>query len=346
MANYKCDTCGNVYKYKRNLKRHVNEKHGDIERWNCVEVSCKSTFLRRTSLSKHLVLTHGYSSLRAREFACRASRGDIHADSDLEDISADDSVFDLYDDIERLRAQDKSIVDFELDYLDDIRLGYDAEEANNVSASETVIEEKVENEPEICKVLDDVKMRDNSVQTDDEINDHHDGLENVHVSNVPSDAEQKITNNDMEENEKSEMVNKENDDEMSADYAIISGCESDDGFSCGDSFNSDGVATNGEYSINSDDMAINSHGSVIGDATTGGNGLVNVDDVSNGSVNGDSDEDNFIDISSDEDDGAVVLLELHTLTQTFVYTITRQVQYLNGQAVNVITTAEGEYFEN
>ena len=50
---------------------------------------------------------------------CRASRGDIHADSDLEDISADDSVFDLYDDIERLRAQNKSIIDFELDYIDE-----------------------------------------------------------------------------------------------------------------------------------------------------------------------------------------------------------------------------------
>ena len=154
------------------------------------------------------------------------------------------------------------------------------------------------------------------------------------------------------------MVNKESDDEMSADYAIISGCESDDGFSCGDSINSDGVATNGEYSINggaainsdcsinNDDMAINSDGSVIGDATTGGYGLINVDDVSNGSVNGGSDEDNFIDISSDEDDGAVVLSELHTLTQTFVFTITRQIQYLNGQVVNVITTAEGDYFEN
>ena len=180
-------------------------------------------------------------------------------------------------------------------------------------------------------------MRDSSVQTDDdETNDHvnDDGLENVHVSDVASDAEQKITDNEftnMKENEQSKMVNKENDDEMSADYAIIGGCESDDGFSCGDSINSDGVVTNGEYSINggesinsdcsinSDDMAINSDGLAIGDATTGGNGLVNVDDVSNGSVNGGSDEDNFIDISSNEDDRAVVLSKLHTLANFCVY---------------------------
>ena len=154
MANYKCDTCGNVYKYKRNLKRHVNEKHGIIERWTCVEVSCNSTFLRRTSLSKHLVLTHGYSSLRPREFACRALRGDIHIDSDLGDVRDDDSVFDLFDEIERLQAQEKSINDFELDYVDDI--SNDLEVDNNVDAARTVVEESVEND--IDFVLNEVNM--------------------------------------------------------------------------------------------------------------------------------------------------------------------------------------------
>ena len=52
---------------------------------------------------------------------------------------------------------------------------------------------------------------------------------------------------------------------------------------------------------------------MLGDATTGGNGFINVDDVSNDSVNGAADKDNFIDISSDEDDEAVVLSELHIL---------------------------------
>ena len=75
------------------------------------------------------------------------------------------------------------------------------------------------------------------------------------------------------------MENKEQDDVMSVDY----GCESDDGFSCDGSINSDSVATKGDCSINggaatnivcsinSYDMAINGDGSVIGDATTGGN---------------------------------------------------------------------------
>ena len=49
---------------------------------------------------------------------------------------------------------------------------------------------------------------------------------------------------------------------------------------------------------------------------------------------------NFIDISSDEDDEAVVLSELHTLTQTVVFMIIRQIR-----VVNVITTAEGKYFD-
>ena len=149
------------------------------------------------------------------------------------------------------------------------------------------------------------------------------------------------------------MEHKEKDDEMSVDCEIIRGCEADDGFSCDDSINSDGVATKGDClinggaatnidcSINSYDMAINGDGSVIGDATTVGSGLVNVGDDSNRSIDGGMDADNIIDISSDEDDGAVVLSELHTLTQTVVFMITRQIR-----VVNVITTAEGKYFDN
>ena len=38
MPVHKCDTCGQSYGYKRNLKRHMNEKHADIEHWNCVGV--------------------------------------------------------------------------------------------------------------------------------------------------------------------------------------------------------------------------------------------------------------------------------------------------------------------
>ena len=63
-----CDTCGNKYKYKRNVARHINEKHGHSEHWNCVELGSESKCIRRSYmyLVKHLILKHGYSSLNAR----------------------------------------------------------------------------------------------------------------------------------------------------------------------------------------------------------------------------------------------------------------------------------------
>ena len=54
---YGCDTCRNKYKYKLNLTRHINEKHGHAELWNCVESGCKSKCIRRSILVKYLILT-------------------------------------------------------------------------------------------------------------------------------------------------------------------------------------------------------------------------------------------------------------------------------------------------
>ena len=62
--------------------------------------------------------------------ACRAPRGDRVQQTYYEDISEDDSFFDLIDDMERLRSQDERIADFELDYLDNITLGH-VDEVNN-----------------------------------------------------------------------------------------------------------------------------------------------------------------------------------------------------------------------
>ena len=53
---YSCDTCRNKYKYKLNFTRHINEKHGHAELWNCVESGCKSKCIRRSYLVKYLTL--------------------------------------------------------------------------------------------------------------------------------------------------------------------------------------------------------------------------------------------------------------------------------------------------
>lgn len=156
MPDYMCDTCGKSYQYKRNLKRHVNEKHCTVEHWNCVEKNCKSKFIRRNYLSKHLILTHGYTTLRAKEVACRAPRGDLQQEAYYEDISEDDSVFDLIGTINEIKSQPRfyeKIDDFELDYLDNIVL----ESANKkVVNNDSEIENCVVTDGEIenCAVTD------------------------------------------------------------------------------------------------------------------------------------------------------------------------------------------------
>lgn len=95
MPSYKCDLCDKTYSYKRNLKRHVREKHRDIEHWNCVKGECIAKFIRREYLSKHLRVIHGYEKMKAHEAACLAPRGDVESEHYYDDESADDTVFDL-----------------------------------------------------------------------------------------------------------------------------------------------------------------------------------------------------------------------------------------------------------
>ena len=130
--------------------------------------------------------------------------------------------------------------------------------------------------------------------------------------------------------------------QMSSVYSFSSG-----GSINGDSLiDSDNAVTDGDGLVNGGDTATGSDGPVIGDdAEISCASLINGDGSFNSDDDGDMDSDNVINISSD-DEAAVVLSQLETRTQTFLFTITRKIQSLNGQVVNVITTAETDYFEN
>ena len=119
MPCYTFETCGNTYRQRRNLKRHQDKKHNKREILECIEVSCVFQFTRRTSLSRHLVRKHGKTGLRAREFALRAVLSSISRHTNVaqyEDISNDDTVFDLINEIEINRRYGKKIVDFDVEY--------------------------------------------------------------------------------------------------------------------------------------------------------------------------------------------------------------------------------------
>ena len=233
---------------------------------------------------------------------------------------------------------------------------------NNVDAARTVVEESVEND--IDFVLNEVNMDNYLDKTGAEANDNeviNDGLENV--LDETSDVEENVIHgesNDKNETEESVIENRNkdnNDKDDSEDYAIISDCESADefgldSFSSGGSINgdslidSDNVVTDGDGLVNGGDTATGSDGSIIGDdAEISCASSINCDGSFNSDDDGDMDSDNVINISSDDEE-AVVISQLETRTQTFLFTITRKIQSLNGQVVNVITTAETDYFEN
>ena len=93
---FQCDLCPKSYRYKRNLTRHITEHHSEErEHWNCVVLDCHAKFIRRSYLSKHLTICHGYDSVTARECALNATRGDYRAPTYYDVVSDDDSILDL-----------------------------------------------------------------------------------------------------------------------------------------------------------------------------------------------------------------------------------------------------------
>ena len=86
MPIHQCYTCSKNYSNKRKSTRHMKEKHADYEHWNCVEADCTTTLIRRSTLSHHLSTIHGYTLLRAREFALTSMRGDVCFNSYYEDM--------------------------------------------------------------------------------------------------------------------------------------------------------------------------------------------------------------------------------------------------------------------
>ena len=98
---YVCLLCYKEYKYEKNLKRHLKEKHSGLESYNCTETGCNGKFIRRDFLYNHICSIHHMEAHTARKKSINATRGDQHnaARSNqqqyYEDISDDDTIFDL-----------------------------------------------------------------------------------------------------------------------------------------------------------------------------------------------------------------------------------------------------------
>ena len=248
---------------------------------------------RRSCLSHYLFPVHGYTPLRAREFALRARRGDVRDESYYEDISDDDTVFDIINEIEEIReirGADESLMGFDLDYLDDISLGTDEErKCCSVENSTVVTGDNVENE-----VVKDDDVKTNSINLDDDMNSEGlMGVDKTETSEVVTNYEDIINSevndsmdavgNDMTttcEAEKSTINVPDNERDFNDERGMsdISVVDSGDGFETGDDW---------KYDFNDDNE------SDMNDSS----------DISNDGYSvGAADEDIMIIISSDDED--------------------------------------------
>ncbi len=113
-----------MYKYKRNLKRHILERHLPRKHWKCVKPKCASTFIRRGYLLEHLTNMHKYTRSEARTATLNARReGDESPRYQYyEDISSDDEILDLLNEgpaVNEIQQMD-ILNDFDISKLDPV----------------------------------------------------------------------------------------------------------------------------------------------------------------------------------------------------------------------------------
>ena len=323
MPVYVCDVCSKSYSYKRNLKRHKTEKHGNMEYWNCIEANCSPKFIRRSYLSKHLISRHGYSSLRGRELACTAPRGDRVRPTYYEDISEDESVFELIDDMQRIRSHDETIADFELGYFDDITLG------------------NLEDAAIVSDIVNGGNFSDYDAAIFSDI--ANGGKSSDNDAAIVSDIANGGNSSDDDAAIVSDIVDGGNSSDCEA--AIVSDKAN------GGNFDSDCEAASvGDNSVNGGNVLINDH---VEDEVVDRYNIESYSDVSQDGFStddswnvSDSEEDYGVIIIDSDDDTALVPSTLMTRTQTFVFTIRRETQYVDGHEMNAIFTMERDYYEN
>ena len=101
---YLCDTCNRVYKYWKNLLRHMREKHDPShESFQCVEDGCERKFIRREYMRIHLQKSHGYEKADAIRAVLNVSKDNKENEDEFEDVSDNDTVFDLMDELDKIQ---------------------------------------------------------------------------------------------------------------------------------------------------------------------------------------------------------------------------------------------------
>lgn len=348
MPIHQCDTCGRNYSLKRNLKRHVSEKHSkDYEHWNCVEPDCAKTFIRRTTLTHHLRTVHGYTPIRAGEFSLRALRGDTQANNYYEDISDDDSIFDVINDIQEMRNVGgdgdipQDVIDLHVDYhQDEIALNCDGgEKDDSIEDGKLVTTDNEESvslsdgegrkiSVVVCDVHNDGMISDDDIRVDNELVMHDEVVLDCGDADLDGEVNCAIDSPNAA-NISDNVLNSEDAVSFdggaidSVDEAAVSEAQEDE------SDSQDGFETGDDWEIDSSEHDNSDE-----------NGLSD-DDGDDGADDG---EDAILISSGDE--MAVERSEVKTKTQTLVFTFRRKSQYSNGQLISQAVSMEKDYYEH
>ena len=309
MSLFKCELCPKTYQYERNLKRHVREKHTTIEYWLCVKSDCVSKFVRRSYLSKHLMLKHEFSKLEAHEAACQAPRGDIQCETYYDPVSDDDTIFDLIEEMDQEQYAEQ--------YKETIS-NFDVTDFNNnevVPGTSGILNEK---ESSAMVNVVDIQTVDNS--------NHVVSCETAYSDITEyNNSDQEVESGDDASNVNAGTVSVADSDEVSEVFAYS--VDADDG------------------ALNVSDDAV----SVIGSSDTSSvldyfDEEQYNDENNEAEVNDEYEVDNSIVIDS-EDEQAVVPSQMQVMTQTIILTLKRRIQYIGDQVVSADISMEQEFYE-
>ena len=111
--SYLCLICDSTFTKKSNLYRHRAEQHG-VKMLRCHV--CEKLFKRRSNLRRHLEIRHTFSKKESLEFSIRAGMlsknplshsalSPVSSDGHLSNVSEDDEVLDLIQELDDLPLQ-------------------------------------------------------------------------------------------------------------------------------------------------------------------------------------------------------------------------------------------------
>ena len=291
------------------MYNHKREKHAPIEYWLCVQSDCVSKFVRRSYLSKHLMVKHEFSKLDAHEAACQAPQGVIQYLTYYDPVSDDDTILGLIEEMDQEQYAEQ--------YKETLS-NFDVTDFNNnevVAGTSDFSNEKESSE--MVNVID-VQKIDNSNQV------------------VPC----KTAYSDITECNNSDQEVENGDDASNVNAGTVSVADTDE---VSDIFDYFVDADDGVLNVNDDAVSVNDSSDISNVLDFFDEEQYN-DENEAAEVNDEYVNDDIIVIDS-ENEQAVVPSQIQAMTKTIILTLKRRIQYIGSQVVSADISMEQEFFE-